>query len=290
MFQQESRKFIDLLLQVTNNKWTNIDANKEIKVGDFGQIDRATGELQVEGNLYEHPDTKTKMAAHPLHRTVPTEFEKYVSEGVQELSFTSSVDVRGQPIVGGGFEGKFEFKNKRGALLVLVSPSIQTMQGFPTSLLLDAQLRPILKNRVICTDVVSCPGFCLYLGNSKNHTFSLSLKGDVPARVAPGLEADGSLQANWKVDNAQGLVKKGLNEQGDSVYFPLYCLKRVSWDRVSSVLRGGEAGDVSLLEDAETPWLNLDDDGQEQDIPLDSGEPIVRLRLRFRLTKELEDM
>ncbi|THU81247.1 hypothetical protein K435DRAFT_809236 [Dendrothele bispora CBS 962.96] len=214
------------------------------------------------------------MADHPLDRTVPTDFEKYVSQGVRELSFASSIDVKGQPMIGGGLEGKFEFKKKRGALLVLMSPSIQSMKGFPTSLLLDAQLRPILKD--LCTDVVSCPGFCLYLGKSTDHTLSLSLKGDYPVCVAPGLEAGGGLQASWKVGNAQGLLKNGLDKQGNSVFFPLYSLKQVSWGQVSSVVRGGEAGDVSLLEDAETPWLDLDDNGQveEQDIPVDSGEPI----------------
>ncbi|KAJ7190619.1 hypothetical protein GGX14DRAFT_407866 [Mycena pura] len=257
--QQESRKFIDLLLQVTNNKWTNIDANKEIKVGDFGQIDRATGELQIEGNLYEHPDTQAKMDAHPVRQTVSTEFEKYVSEGVKELSLAASADAKVEPIVDGEFEGKFAFQKKRGALLVITSPRIQSMHGFPTSLLLDDQLKGVLKDRVICTDVVSCPGFFLYLGNSGSHVFNLSLKADLPVPVAPGVKAGGSLQTGWKSENTQGLVKKGMSDKGEYVYFPLYSLKRVSWGRVSSVLRGEEDEDeaslyVSILTPPD-PWL-----------------------------------
>jgi hypothetical protein len=54
------------------------------------------------------------------------------------------------------------------------------------------------------------------------------------------------VKARWKVENAQGLVKQGWNEKGEHVYFPLYSLKRVSWHRVSSVLRSDEEEDVSL--------------------------------------------
>ncbi|KIK68738.1 hypothetical protein GYMLUDRAFT_92240 [Collybiopsis luxurians FD-317 M1] len=272
--QQESRKFIDLLLQVTNNKWTNIDANKEIKVGDFGQIDRATGEFQIEGNLYANPDTVVKMSSHPLRQTVSTQFEKYVSQGVKEISLSSSVNAKVQPIVDAEFEGKFEFKKKRGGILVLKSPRIQSMQGFPTSLLLDDEFKSILKDRVVCTDVVSCPSFCLYLASGSDHQFTLSLKTDVPVPVAPGVQVGGGVQTDWKAENAQGLMKKGTSDKGEYVFFPLYSIKRVNWGRVSTVLRGQEEDDASWLVDAEIPWLDLDDDGEELDIPIDSGEPL----------------
>lgn len=62
-------------------------------MGDFGRIDRATGELLVEGNLYEHPETRCAMEAYPIKTTEPTKFEKYLSKGVRELGITPSVDV-----------------------------------------------------------------------------------------------------------------------------------------------------------------------------------------------------
>ncbi|KAF9263737.1 hypothetical protein L218DRAFT_307659 [Marasmius fiardii PR-910] len=271
--QQESRKFINLLLQVTNNKWANIDANKEIKVGDFGQIDGATGEFQVEGNLYQDPTTSAAMGPHPIRVTPPTDFEKYLSEGVREIRLSAGVKAGIQPFAEVGFEGKFEFKKKRGALLVLIAPRILSMQGFPTTTVLAEKFQSLLKGRVICTDVVSCPSFCLYLGNNKDHVFSLSLEPTVPVPVAPGVEIGGSVKTDWKFQNAQGLVKKGSNDKGECVYFPLYTLKRVSWGKVASVIRGEEGKDELLL-DAEIPWGELDDDGQEVDIPVDSGEPI----------------
>ncbi|KAF9070085.1 hypothetical protein BDP27DRAFT_642944 [Rhodocollybia butyracea] len=274
--QQESRKFIDLLLQVTNNKWANIDANKEVKVGDFGHIDRATGELLVEGNLYDHPETRGIMEAYPIKSTEPTKFEKYLSKGVRELGITPNIDVGIQSYADVGFDGKWQFHSERGALLILVTPRINTMRGFPTSTILDKRFKPLLKNRVVCTDVVSCPAFCLYLGNNKDHVFELSLKSDVPIAAAAGVSVGGSLSTNWKYSNSQGLVKEGLSDKGEYVYYPLYSLKGVSWGKVGSIVRGteGESEDEELLENVTTPWIGLDDDGDELDFEVDSGEPL----------------
>ncbi len=73
------------------------------------------------------------------------------------------IDLDRQPFVDVGFGGKWEFTSTRGALLILVSPRIHTMRGFPTSTVLEERFKPILKNRVICPDVVSCTEFFLYL-------------------------------------------------------------------------------------------------------------------------------
>jgi len=272
--QQESRKFIDLLLQVTNNKWANIDANKEVKVGDFGRIDRTTGELQVEGNLYEHPKTRGTMAAYPIKTTEPTKFEKYLSKGVKELGIAPKVDIGIQSYADVGFDGKWQFQSERGALLILVAPRINTMRGFPTSTILDKHFKSLLKGRAVCTDVVSCPAFCLYLGKNKDHVFELSLKCDVPVATAAGVSIGGSLGTSWKYSDNQGLVKEGLSEKGEYVYFPLYSLKGVSWGRVGSILRGTEGEDEEVLEDVATPWIGLDVDGAEMDLQVDSGEPL----------------
>ncbi|KIK57999.1 hypothetical protein GYMLUDRAFT_86419 [Collybiopsis luxurians FD-317 M1] len=274
--QRESRKFIDLLLQVTNNKWTNMDVNKEVKVGDFGRLDRATGELLIEGNLYEHPDTRAVMEDYPVKTTAPVDIERYTSGGVREIGLSPSVDIGFQNLAEAGFEGKWEFKNSRGALLILLLPRIHSMQGFPTGTILEKRFKSLLKGRAICTDVVSCPAFFLYLGKSKDHLFELSLKVDVPiASAVPGLTVGGGIGTKWKAGGAQGILKQGFNDKGEHVFFPLYSLKGISWGRVGSISRSaGPVDEASVLEDAETPWIELDDDGEELDFPIDSDEPV----------------
>lgn len=72
----------------------------------------------------------------------------------------------------------------------------------------------------------------------EDHVFELSLKTDVPIATAAGVSVGGSLGTNWKYSNNQGLVKEGLSDRGEYVYFPLYSLKGVSWGRVGSIVRG----------------------------------------------------
>jgi len=274
--KQESRKFIDLLLPSTNNKWTNIDANKPVHVGDFGSIEKSTGEFVVEGNLYTHPETREAMKSYEANDTAPTRYEKYTSKGVKELGLSPSLTASVEPIFDVGFDGKWAFKRERGALLVLVTPKMKVMNGFPTSLLLREDLRPLLRGRSICTSVVSCPAFVLYLGNTEEHTFELSLKASVPIPTAPGVQAGGGLGANWSFGSTQGIVKQGLDESGAYVYYPLFSLKQISWGRVASVIRGDEpeADENDVLEDVVTPWDNLDEEGEEVGMLEDSGEPL----------------
>ncbi|THU94295.1 hypothetical protein K435DRAFT_966924 [Dendrothele bispora CBS 962.96] len=196
--------------------------------------------------------------------------------GVKELALSPSVNVGIPSLADLGFVGKWEFKSNKGALLVLISPCISTMRGFPTGIMLEERFESILKNRVVCTDVVSCPAVCLYLGRNKDHVFELSLKGDTPIPVAPPVTAGGNIDVKWNSSNAQGAVKEGIDPDGKYNFFPLYALKKVNWGRVGTVLRGDRKVDgEDVLEEANPPWNDLDDEGEELDFCIDSGEPVV---------------
>lgn len=272
--KKESRKFIDLLLQSTNNKWTNIDASKEIKVGDFGYIERSTGEFLVEGNLYKLASTREQMEAYPVIETASTDFEKYTSKGVKELGFSPKVSAALEMVVDVELDAKWQFKRDRGALLVLLTPKIQTMSGLPIDVLLDERHQNILKGKSICTDVFSCPGFCLYLSNSEEHVFDVSLNGKVPIPNAPGVTAGGGIATNWKVGHTQGVVKQGMDAKGRYVYYPLFGLKQINWGKVSTVTRGEQPKSDEIFEDMDTPWSELDDEGEEAELLVDTGEEL----------------
>ena len=70
------------------------------------------------------------------------------------------------------------------------------------------------------------------------------------------------MQSRWKVKNVQGFVKT--EGRGLCKYF-------LRWFICRALLFI-----IFRLEDPEMPWVKLDDDGEEQDIPIDSGESIVR--------------
>jgi len=165
------------------------------------------------------------------------------------------------------FAGKWKFNRQRGALLVLLNPRIEYIRTFPLAIVRDETFKSSLYNRVICTEVVSCPGFCLYLGNSQEHVFELSLKADVPIPIAAPLKAGGGLGMNWKFGNTQGIVKEGLDAQGNHVFFPLFSLKTIKWGKTSTVSRAEDEDE--MLGKLEKPWKQLDEAGQEIDFDTD---------------------
>ena len=58
----------------------------------------------------------------------------------------------------------------------MIEPHVKFMKGFPTRPLMSPSIKPILKGKVVCTDVTACPAFCLYLGNAgESQISSLSM-------------------------------------------------------------------------------------------------------------------
>jgi len=48
---ESSRKYIDLIY-TASSKWANWDPPKQIKVGDYGKINKKTGAFEKEDNIY----------------------------------------------------------------------------------------------------------------------------------------------------------------------------------------------------------------------------------------------
>jgi hypothetical protein len=132
------------------------------------------------------------MLAHPVETGHCTRFEKYESEGVTELGLSPSVAVGvyvdlplhmitvdenlSEPIAKVDFDGSWQFERNRGGILLMLEPHVKFMKGFPTRPLMSPSVKPILKGKVVCTDVTACPAFCLYLGNAgESQTYSLGI-------------------------------------------------------------------------------------------------------------------
>lgn len=81
--ENAQRKYIDLIKEVSS-KWANWDPPKRVRVsllhhdnattlkwsfysqaGDFGTVNRKTGEFLVEGNIYTHHDIKPIAQQYP---------------------------------------------------------------------------------------------------------------------------------------------------------------------------------------------------------------------------------
>ena len=107
------RKFVDLINEATF-KWANWDPPKVIQVGglsyspsfrrarnsprcpllqigDFGTIDKATGELKVEGNIFTHPQIKHIAQAYPAYEAPETDLYQIHSQQVRRLEVPADV-------------------------------------------------------------------------------------------------------------------------------------------------------------------------------------------------------
>ena len=100
-----SRKFIDLIRDVSS-KWANWDPPNQIKVsifrspsggtqlhyhsqvGDYGTINKETGQFEVDGNIYEDPSIVNLTAAHPPLQTCPENSFIASSSGVKRHELT----------------------------------------------------------------------------------------------------------------------------------------------------------------------------------------------------------
>jgi hypothetical protein len=56
-----------------------------LQIGDFGTIDKKTGELKVEGNIYTHPEVKHIAQEFPAFEAAETDLYQIHSQQVKRL-------------------------------------------------------------------------------------------------------------------------------------------------------------------------------------------------------------
>ncbi|KAH9046202.1 hypothetical protein EDB84DRAFT_1467214, partial [Lactarius hengduanensis] len=193
------RKFIDLINEATF-KWANWDPPRVIQIGDFGTIDKKSGELKVEGNIFTHPEIWHIAQDYPAF--VAPETDLY-----QIHSSTTDVGAAQQRWPGVVLKSRWQFNTKHGAILLMH------------------------KSRLLCVvvkQVHNCRGFYMYLSNKASEQISVSLR----ANTLPGVDGEQALFVGWSADGSSGVCQQGFRE--DAVYTPMFRLKslgRRHWRR-----------------------------------------------------------
>ncbi|KAG0704040.1 hypothetical protein DFH29DRAFT_913357 [Suillus ampliporus] len=244
-----SRKFIDLILQ-TSSKWANWDPPIEIKVGDFGTVNRTSGELEVEGNIYDAAFRESLNQqglvidlSDPSFQPIKGAIEEDIimcSIGVRKGDFTLKPEVSASASV----KAEFQFQDgKRGAVLVMHKPQQEYIpQGRLLGVIHKANE---LKDKYIVNSTFTCPGYYLYLSNN----------------VTTG----GGASVDWWTDAQAAFSRKAFDRAGQYRYTPLYSLKRrQNW--LQRAFRGEEEHltEEDLWRDCPAgPWDPLDEDGNE---------------------------
>jgi len=253
-----SRKYTDLIFSASS-KWANWDPPKKIMVGDYGTVDRKTGQFEKEGNIYEGEATAQLAAKYPPETAAKESFFEISSDTVTRCDLTVAPNVSVPGLAEASIRGQWAFNRKRGALLIMDQP--QSSYVPPNVFLKQLVNIPALKDKFLVTEVFSCPAYCLYLSSQKTDNIALALLGTSAA--LPPMAAGGETKFGWWSQNTTGLLRSACDKEYS--YTPLYVLKQI---RKKGILRRDrqvpDPEDDDLWVDAGKPWDPLDEDGEEE--------------------------
>ncbi|KAH9969490.1 hypothetical protein BC827DRAFT_1262721 [Russula dissimulans] len=248
------RKYVDLIYEAVT-KWPNWDPPKTIRPGDFGEVDKKTGELRVDGNIYTH-DGIAQIANQYLP-IVEAEIDDYQIHSYQvrglDINADAGIDIPGvQGIV---FKSRWQFNSRRGAILLMHRPRLTRVpdEFFAAS---ESFRLPDLRGKCIVYQVWNCPGYYMYLSSRSKEQVGVGLRAHVPIPVAPGVNISPAVNVQWFHEGPTGV--RQFAYKPDPVYTPLFCMKSI---RKSLERRDENDPGKDGWFDAEVPWKNLNDEG-----------------------------
>jgi len=230
-------------------------------VGDYGTTDRETGKFLKEGNIYEDAAMAHLTDQHKPLTGAPEGTWIISSAGVRYRELTVGAECGVVGLANASIKGQWKFGSRRGALLIMSRPLSSYVP--PKVLLKHLVDIPTFKNKVLVTEVVSCPAYSLYLSTANNEAIELALIGTMP--TPPGIAVDVEVGATWWSRNMGGMFREACDRNGLHNYTPLYTLKKI---RQKHLLRREspvpDPEDDDLWIDVQEPWDPLDEDGEEE--------------------------
>ncbi|KAF9233271.1 hypothetical protein BU15DRAFT_80288 [Melanogaster broomeanus] len=238
------------------SKWANWDPPIPVEVGAYGKIDRDTGALIVEGNIYDPEfqeeldkvNGKLKMAeSSPRGRRNRGRLHHRIircqDEGLQFGAGSGTVAIR---------------EGQRDALLVMHNPRLE------------------LQDKYLVTSVHVCPAFYMYLSNKSGENISLALVAQVPIAAAVGATAGGNVGFEWRTDTQDEFASERVRQKWDISLHPAVraetsyrILKRLFREKAKPEPEGDDRWcDVS------EPWDPLDEDGEEDEVDLNAVDEV----------------
>ncbi|KAJ7631809.1 hypothetical protein B0H17DRAFT_1164188 [Mycena rosella] len=247
-----SRKYIDLIL-TASSKWASWDPPHPIKASrGLRDRDKETGQFQKDGNIYEDAATAALAADIRPETLAPDEHMVISSEATQKREFSLGPHINVSGLVEASIKGQWKFRSgKTGVLLLMAQPRSALLPV--TAFLKHLVDLPVLKDKCLVTETVSCHAYSMYLSTKSEDTISLALLATTPLPMAPLVSAGGEVGVSW------------WSETGGGVFTPLFVLKRVRKQGFVPY-RGAPApeDEDELWVDAESPWAPLNEDGEEE--------------------------
>ncbi|KAJ7733896.1 hypothetical protein B0H16DRAFT_1578472 [Mycena metata] len=261
---QSTRKFVDLIHR-EYAVWPNLRPEKEIRVGDYGLINKRTGEWEADGgNIYTDPATVRHSAEHPSE-TKPKPpavggHEEYISSNVTSSDATLGPEIS---IPGGSTlyaTVEFKYANSAGAVIFLVEFQ---RTWIPDALLkvLSKDTAPHLAGKSLVTDVTSCRACFMQLSRGVESNIQIEFKAQAPLTVG---SAGGGVRVGRHPTTTAAFEKLcNFTEDRTVSYFPLFSLKRRTNNRRWENRRSTETSPEHDWETEDRPWMKLGKDGAE---------------------------
>ncbi|KAH8105747.1 hypothetical protein DFH11DRAFT_1518399 [Phellopilus nigrolimitatus] len=278
--KEASRKLIDLIRR-SSSWWANWNPSIQITAGDYGEIDRESGQFKKEGNIYTSSDESIADLAEQFEPVSEVALDKYIikSSNVKQCEPESDFNADVAGFANAPLKGQWQFNHSRGALLIMHMPRITRV---PDEFLAESLSRGLLKGKTLVTHVYSCPAYALYLSNKSNKTVSIALVADVPSIVAPSVSSGAGIGTKWVDDGTAGLLQKGYNDE--AVFVPLYSIKKITKRKIRRESFDENAPRGDFWANVEALWGFLDDDGEEEVIEyMVSLEPLSHYTLLMAL-------
>jgi len=264
--ENAQRKYVDLIKEAAA-KWPNWDPPRRIYAGDFGTINKKTGELVVEGNIYSHVDTKEIASRHPA---VPApevdqfEIHSYEVRGI-DINTSAGANAAVPTAPGVIFKWQWQFNSKRGAVLLMHTPQLTRV---PDQFFNSETLRlPILRGKMVVYQTWNCPGYFMYLSTRSSERVAVNLQTNVVNPATPAVIFNPNMSLSWVAEGCTGVRQHAYRQ--DRIYTPLFCLKKIT----KPLLRRDDSGlGRDGWHEADVPWDDLDDEGvTEPEVVYDNG-------------------
>ncbi|KAJ8591275.1 hypothetical protein M405DRAFT_765127 [Rhizopogon salebrosus TDB-379] len=269
------RKFVELIYNRTG-KYANWDPPSEIRVGSYGKIEAKTGNLIVEGSIYDdsfrenlvHAGIDIKNGEH-LAEDCPDETDFMAcSKNVKklEVNLESTAEVPG--FGNASIKGTWEFKKgTTGAVLLMHNPRIK---GISADVLGKLSKIELLKQVHLVIRVFYCPAYSMYLSDKSGEKIAIALLGSAAVAGAPDIIADGVANMSWWSNTQSGLSRRGCKTE--HCFTPLYDLKHVRYERHRRASPSPERKGEELWIAPHPPWAPLDEDGKDTPVYIPTSD------------------
>ncbi|KAL5513485.1 hypothetical protein ACEPAH_3884 [Sanghuangporus vaninii] len=182
-----SRKFIDLI-NLAVCKWANWDPTIPVEPGDYGAVDRETGQFQKEGNIFHETEIADIVSKYSL--ITGPRIDDYITQCLNGRSRDGQTKIGGQ----------WQFGSKRAALLL----SGSRITRLPGELFEELKETKWGHGKHIVSHIHSCPAYALYLSDRNNETVTIDLRADVPLGPAQGV----GINASWTASGVKEIKKR----------------------------------------------------------------------------------